>query len=141
MVTACPQGDGVGSPCTTSPRVVRLCQGFAEPGRENPAYLDIVSSWSCSPTYPEGLAECSPAMKLGCNTSPPPLISEPAEGWHDLPPWKPVSALSHCLFLLGHPGGLGCLGVIYKNKGIPSASRPKQSPLFNHFCHNQESVG
>lgn len=128
MVSAHPGGGGVGSPCSTSPRV-----GGMTASQEKPGYLGMVSSWSCSPTDQRVCFTLSPDMKLRCNMSPHPL-SQPAEWWHG-----PSSLEGHLhaqalpLSSWAYPQ-LGCLGVIYKNKEIPSASGPKQSPLFNHFC-------
>lgn len=67
MVSACPQGGGVGSPCSTSPTY-----DFAS--QEKPGYLGTVSSWSCSPTYPEGLSDPLSRCKVEVH-APPPLVS------------------------------------------------------------------
>lgn len=100
MMTACPRGGGVGSPCSTSPRVVWLCWGFAEPGREMPGYLGMVSSWSRSSTYAEGPADFSPAVKLGCNMSPhPSSLSLQRGGMTSLPGNLSLRSASASFFL------------------------------------------
>lgn len=103
IVSACPAGGGMGSPCGNNP------WGGMTASQEKLDYLGMVSSLSCSPTYLRICLTLSPDMKLRCNMSPHPSSLSLQSSGMALPPWKLISMLRPCLFLLEHPCSLAAL--------------------------------